>query len=173
MTRTDARRVQAVASLNADSQARLGQFFTPDRAAALIAGLPRLPSSGRLRVLDPGAGAGSLTAALVDRLLAETPKLSLEVVAVEVDPDLSTFLSATLADCRAAAAAAGSDVKTVIVHADFIELGTGHLGSDPILDEPFDLVIMNPRTRNWRLVLRTANLSRVWPSTARICTPPS
>ena len=57
------RRVDALASLDADAQAKLGQFFTPSRAAALIASMPRLPGEGTIRVLDPGAGSGSLSAA--------------------------------------------------------------------------------------------------------------
>ncbi len=144
MTRTEARRVQALATLDGEGQARLGQFFTPERAAVLIAGLPRLPDSGRLRVLDPGAGTGSLTAALVHRVLVEAPEVRVEVVAVEVDPKVSRYLSATLVDCEATAAAAGSTVTTTIVDGDFIELGSGALESDPVLEESFDLVIMNP-----------------------------
>jgi adenine-specific DNA-methyltransferase len=95
--RTETRRGQALAALRAGSQDRLGQFFTPQRAASLIAGLPRLPQSGRLRVLDPGAGAGSLSAALVQRALNEAPGLEVEVVAVEVDPGVCKYLTAT---CR-------------------------------------------------------------------------
>ena len=144
MTRTEARRVQALATLDGDTQARLGQFFTPERAAALIAGLPRLPQSGRLRVLDPGAGAGSLAAALVHRALIEAPDVQVEIVAVEVDPHVSKYLSATLADCEATASAAGRTVTTRIIDGDFIELSSGGLTSEPALDDLFDLVVMNP-----------------------------
>ena len=65
LARTEDRRASANAALgSAPARVRLGQFFTPSRAAALIAGIPRLHRSGTLRVLDPGAGTGSLTAAL-------------------------------------------------------------------------------------------------------------
>ena len=80
--RAEARRVSALQTLSSDQQARFGQFFTPERAAALIADLPRLPETGRFRVLVPGAGSGSLAAALVARVLRERPALELEIVAV-------------------------------------------------------------------------------------------
>lgn len=51
-----ARRDAALAGLDAASRADLGQFFTPVAVASLMAGLPRLPRTGVLRVLDPGAG---------------------------------------------------------------------------------------------------------------------
>jgi len=152
MTRTEARRVEALAALRAESQERLGQFFTPRRAASLIAGLPRLPESGRLRVLDPGAGAGSLTAALVDRVLAEAPGVQVEVVAVEIDPDVVGYLAETLADCEKEA---GGMVTTRLIRGDYIELATGGLGADEALPGPFDVVIMNPpyaklAVRSWQ-----------------------
>jgi adenine-specific DNA-methyltransferase len=141
MARTERRRIEALAALRAESQDRLGQFFTPQRAASLIASLPRLPQSGRLRVLDPGAGAGSLSAALVQRALSETPSLELEVVAVEIDPGVCGYLAATLADCEKAG---DGLVRTRMVTGDYIALGTGALGGDETLAESFDVVIMNP-----------------------------
>jgi hypothetical protein len=35
-------RVEATLGLDGDTQASRGQYFTPERAAALIAGMPRL-----------------------------------------------------------------------------------------------------------------------------------
>ena len=61
-------RVEATLGLDQGTQSARGQYFTPERAAALIAGLPHLPHTESLRVLDPGAGTGMLTAALVDRV---------------------------------------------------------------------------------------------------------
>ena len=87
LTRTEDRRTRAGAVLaTAPERVRLGQFYTPSRAASLIAEMPRLPRTGTLRVLDPGAGIGSLTAALMARILREAPGLQVEVVAAEIDP---------------------------------------------------------------------------------------
>lgn len=141
MARTETRRVEALAALGAESQDRLGQFFTPQRAASLIASLPRLSQSGRLRVLDPGAGAGSLSAALVQRVMNEAPGLEVEVVAVEVDPGVCKYLAATLTDCEKAG---DGLVTTRMITGDYIALSTGALGGDEILSGSFDVVIMNP-----------------------------
>ena len=143
MSRTEARRVATLAELDAGTQARLGQFFTPERAAQLIAGMPILPQSGVLRVLDPGAGVGSLSVALVDRVLADAPNVAVEVTAVEVDPRVVPQLKATMADCEASAAGAGRRVSTKVVVGDFIDSSVG-LSADRSVQGPFDIVVMNP-----------------------------
>ena len=98
----ESERVAALGGLDARTQSELGQFFTPAAAAQLIASIPRLPESGTLRVLDPGAGSGVLAAALVSRALAARPELSIEVVAVERDPLVLPNLRATLTACERA-----------------------------------------------------------------------
>lgn len=132
-------RVAALGVLDPHRQQQLGQFFTPARAASLIAAMPRLPASGQLRVLDPGAGSGMLSAALVARALAEQPGLSLRLVAVEQDPTVLPYLRETLAAC---AAAAGGRVSYEIVEADYIAAST-EMAVDPRLTG-VDLVIQNP-----------------------------
>jgi adenine-specific DNA-methyltransferase len=145
--RAEARRVSALQTLSRDQQTRFGQFFTPERAAALIADLPRLPETGRFRVLDPGAGSGSLAAALVARVLRERPALELEIVAVEIDPEVGRYLQATLTDLTETASAAGIKVATEIVIGDYIELLTNLMTKPAELENPFGLVIMNPPYR--------------------------
>ncbi|MBF6284820.1 Eco57I restriction-modification methylase domain-containing protein [Nocardia cyriacigeorgica] len=143
LQRAERRRVEALATLDSGHQASLGQFFTPERAAQLIAGLPRLPQTGMLRVLDPGAGSGSLTAALVERVLTDAPQLSVEIVAVEIDPAVAHFARATLDDCARTASEHGATVTARVVVGDFIELRTAGMFEEA-LGEHFDVVIMNP-----------------------------
>ncbi len=85
-----------------------------------------------------------LTAALVQRALSEAPGLRIEIVCVELDSSLDSVLKETMDDCQAVAGASGSGVSARVVIGDFIERATGGLGVDPVLDEPVDLVIMNP-----------------------------
>jgi adenine-specific DNA-methyltransferase len=144
--RTEARRVIALEELPAAQRAQLGQFFTPERAADFIAGLPRLPQVGKLRVLDPGAGSGSLTAALVARVLRECPALELEIVAVEVDQRTTEFLADTVADISDVASKAGAIVTCHLLHGDYLNMSAG-LTRPTALQESFDLVIMNPPYR--------------------------
>ena len=147
IARTEQRRVRVGESLGASERARLGQFFTPRPAATLVASMPRLPQAGHLRVLDPGAGVGSLTAALIARVMREAPGLRLEVVAVEVSPALAPYLAQTLADCRQVAAFAGVQVTARAITGDLVTEATGSGRQAGPLAAPFDLVIMNPPYR--------------------------
>lgn len=139
LTRAEQIRVAALSSLDGTTQDTLGQFFTPARAAVLVASMPRLPESGDLQVLDPGAGSGMLSAALVSRVLAEQPNLAVHVVAVERDVAVLPYLRETLEACKLA----GSGRVTFdVIEDDFIMAATG-LEADPRL-AGHDLVIQNP-----------------------------
>ena len=102
LTQAEQNRTEALGTLDATTQSVLGQFFTPARAAALIASIPRLPETGRVRLLDPGAGSGMLSAALVARVRTERPNLSVHVVAVECDRLVVPYLRKTLEACSLA-----------------------------------------------------------------------
>lgn len=134
LDRAEARRCAALATLDADGQAEKGQFFTPVLAAQIIAALPRIPAGGVFRVLDPGAGSGILTAAIVDRLRRNAPEVRVEVTAVEMDASLHEALSTTLADCEVAGA------QTRLVDDEFVSWALS-------TNERFDLVIQNPPYR--------------------------
>lgn len=106
-------------------KAEHSQFFTPaPLAEQVVAGL-RLPDVGTLRVLDLGAGAGALTAALIDRIPAT---IKLDITAVELDADLLPYLSQTL-----------DGLGATILHGDAVDLAV-----DGTLPDDFDVVVMNP-----------------------------
>lgn len=129
------------ARLNARHRSKLGQFFTPSTTAAFLAGLLELPAEDGFRVLDPGAGVGSLSAAVVSRVIAECPEVDLHVVAFEVDELLIADLTATLEDCVALAAGVGCSVTYEVRSQNFVDYATGWLLEQP---ELFDAVIANP-----------------------------
>lgn len=135
-------RVAALSSLNPVAQETLGQFFTPARAAALIASMPRLPRTGTLRVLDPGAGSGMLSAALVSRVLGEAPDLHVHLVAVECDGNVIPHLAETLEACKVEGA---GKVSFEIIESDYVEASTGVTADERLFG--FDLVIQNPPYR--------------------------
>lgn len=142
--RTEARRQASSAALDSRLRAKFGQFFTPAPAADFIASLAEVAESGTIRILDPGAGTGSLTASLVAKLLVERPELKISVTACEVDPQLHSALQATLDDCVNTASSLNAHVEVNLVRGDFISWATEGdcLLAEP--PEPFDLVIMNP-----------------------------
>ena len=132
----------AHAEASADNgRAELGQYFTPAPIARLLADMFE-PPKGRVRVLDPGAGVGSLSAALVERAASEGWQCSLDVTAVEVDDRLLDGLEATLDDCCDAMPGG----KGRAVHSDFLTWASTHVAPDVFSQElqQFDLVIMNP-----------------------------
>jgi adenine-specific DNA-methyltransferase len=139
LTQAEQNRTDALRSLDATTQSALGQFFTPVRAATLIASVPHLPESGEVRLLDPGAGSGMLSAALVHRFLTERPNLPVHVVAVECDHLAVPYLRKTLEACSLAG---NGRVTFELIEGDFIMMSTG-LDADPRL-AGFDLVIQNP-----------------------------
>jgi adenine-specific DNA-methyltransferase len=135
------RRQTVSRELSAKHRASLGQFFTPRAAASFLAELFDLPERGSFRLLDPGAGVGSLSAAVVARIIQERPDLELCVTAFEVDGCLIPHLAASLDECVAAAAEHGVSVGYEIRHTSFVEYATGWLFEQPQL---FDAVIANP-----------------------------
>jgi len=134
-------RVEATLGLDTATQSAQGQYFTPERAAALIASLPSLPDAPVIRVLDPGAGSGMLTAAIIEQLCRESRTGRIEVMAVECDKSLIPALRRTAELCEQWGQDMGIEVCVQVVCGDVILLQTG---LDPQLDLDFDLVVMNP-----------------------------
>ena len=84
-------RLEANRRLNPERKAKLGQFMTPESVAKFMAGLFS-ERTGAIRLLDAGAGVGSLTAAFLNRWGAD------EVCAAvyEIDGTLAPYLRETL-----------------------------------------------------------------------------
>lgn len=99
--------------------------------------------------MDPGAGIGSLTAALVSRVAFERPGLEIILTAVEVDSQLQPYLQETLKDCAKTARDAGSRISTRLIAEEFLPWAVSALGAFPLgpARARFDLVILNPPYR--------------------------
>ncbi|MDQ3452918.1 MAG: Eco57I restriction-modification methylase domain-containing protein [Actinomycetota bacterium] len=151
--RSEARRVSAAEKLEDVRRDELGQFFTPAPIANLLAGMFD-PSEGALRLLDAGAGVGSLTAALVARAGLEQWPASVDAHVVEVDQDLLPTLTETMHECEAALPRLSSQIHG----GDFIEWGCEQLGLGLFAGEStrFELAILNPPYRK----LNTASRER-------------
>ena len=81
-------------------QGELGQFFTPGPVAAFMASLFG-PLPQVVRLLDAGAGAGSLTSAFVSRLCEKQGDVrAVEATLYEVDPLLQNALSEAMLDSQ-------------------------------------------------------------------------
>ncbi len=95
MIEVDQVRQQANGLLNPQRKAELGQFMTPASVAEFMASLFS-NRSGAVRLLDAGAGVGSLTAAFIDRW----GKDAVHATAYEIDETLSSYLRETLSRYR-------------------------------------------------------------------------
>jgi len=135
-----------------------GQFFTPLPVSQFLANW--LSSKGlnqsEIRLLDPGAGGGVLTAAVVDRIcklrnegkLGKIRKVSLH--AYEHDSDLIPVLTRTLRECVAGVSEVGINSEFVISSENYIEGAVEALSPDLFETSetaPFTHAILNPPYR--------------------------
>lgn len=108
-------RLRLSKNTDAKKKARLGQFLTPARTAAFMAGLFP-PADGICRLLDAGAGIGSLTAAFLERWSSGGFGFHrVEVDVFEIDDSLHSQLASTLAKY------AGAALSATIHGDDFID----------------------------------------------------
>jgi adenine-specific DNA-methyltransferase len=108
------------ASTNRDDRAQIGQFLTPASIADFMSSLFETGTRD-VRILDPGAGAGVLFAACVDKLLSQKKRpCSIEVVAYETDVAILPHLHETMDRCAAHCAERNVPFSGVIREADFI-----------------------------------------------------
>lgn len=144
VVRTEDRRVRASSELVASRRGELGQFFTPAPIAALLASMFD-PCSGETRLLDAGAGVGSLTAATISRAATEGWSAQFDATALEVDEDVVPLLKETLAECGSVM----PGFKAEELATDFIEWGCDQLGHGLFDEESarFELAILNPPYR--------------------------
>jgi adenine-specific DNA-methyltransferase len=117
-----------------------------------------------LRVLDPGAGIGSLSAAFVAAMCRRPRRPEVIVLtAYEIDPKLIGYLRATLDLCRAASDEASIQFEARVIAEDFLEAGARSLAGDLFaarVDERFDCAILNPPYRKIRTESRERRLLR-------------
>ena len=107
-------------------------------------------TSNDMRILDPGAGVGSLTAALVERLCKKGPKPhSAMFTCYEIEPLLIGYLQNTLDEAVSHCGLSQIKATSEIRETDFIcsgQSGTqpNSFDTDQQSDDDFTHVIMNP-----------------------------
>ena len=79
-------RLRVSKSTEAKRKSQLGQFLTPARTAQYMARLFNPTTSGVCRLLDPGAGIGSLSSAFLERCISGDLTFDkVEITAFELD----------------------------------------------------------------------------------------
>lgn len=165
LSRIEQTRLTVSRVADANKKAKLGQFFTPASIAHFMAGLFDPCGQEICRLLDAGAGIGSLSAAFLDRFAnGELAFSHVEATAFELDADLLPHLSETLdgfARCQS--------VEVNIQQGDFIEIAAEALSDDLFSEKPklYTHAILNPPYKKirsnseHRLALRRAGIETV------------
>ena len=155
-TAVDELRLEANKLLDPVRKSELGQFMTPSTIAHFMAGLFGTVSEP-VRLLDAGAGVGSLTSAFLDR----QAQISVDVEVWEVDPTLRRYLENALANYSAK----HSGVRARVHAGDFIEEAVLNLATHKgkrfthaILNPPYKKISSNGKHR---LLLRKAGIETV------------
>lgn len=163
LTEVEQVRLRLSRDTDAKKKSQFGQFLTPERTAAFMAGLFP-PGEGICCLLDAGAGIGSLSAAFLERWRSGGLRFRrVELDAFEIDGSLHAQLAQTLANYR-------SDAFGVKVHGDdFIHAAAdalcGGLFSKPL--PRYSHAILNPPYKKissasaHRLALRRVGIETV------------
>lgn len=145
--RTEAARLEANRVLDSGNRSTLGQFMTPAPIAGFMASMFDLETA-HVRLLDAGAGVGSLTVAFVEEACRrDSPPASIEATAFEVEPMMLTHLGSVLRSCEQKAARAGVRFTGHVSNLDFIKsaasiLDDGLYGKNA--GPRFNAAILNP-----------------------------
>jgi adenine-specific DNA-methyltransferase len=110
--RLERKRISVSGGLNRKHRSALGQFFTPNAVADYMASLLVFQPDRPVKLLDPGAGIGSLTVAAAQKS-HKTAFVRFNATCYEIEPEFQTELAATLAHIP--------NVVGEIIQRDFIE----------------------------------------------------
>jgi adenine-specific DNA-methyltransferase len=131
-----------------DEKKNLGQFVTPYEVAAFAARQVKI-SKASIKILDPGAGSGILSCALVEHLLANRPRAIKEIhlTAFEIDPLLCAVLRKVMGKLIHYGRSFDCNIIVKIHCKDFLKSSLANIQkqrSNPDIQTRFDLVICNP-----------------------------
>jgi tRNA1(Val) A37 N6-methylase TrmN6 len=159
----DAARVEVSRLLDGAQRSALGQYMTPASVARFMASLLELETED-LRVLDPGAGVGSLTAALVEEACSRSRRpRSITATAFELDHALVPHLRSTFRSCGRDAGKCGVQFAGRVVTEDFVTAATSALDQGLFRQhtaQTYNVAILNPPYRKIHSASRERTLLR-------------
>ena len=128
----------------------IGQFFTSPETAIYMASMFATPNKEKLSILDPGAGSGILTAALVERLQSDTTLKHITVTCYETSQDVLPILEKNLEYIKCHSRIA---VDYEIITENYITTqGQAFQNGKP--GKVYDLIICNPP---YKKIMKNAN----------------
>jgi len=102
-----------------DERGRIGQFFTSPSVAHFMANMFDI-SKKEIRILDPGAGTGVLTAALCEKILLNSQVQRIHIDVFENDVTVIPFLEQTMIKCKERFTSRGIEASYTIIQRDFV-----------------------------------------------------
>jgi hypothetical protein len=130
-------RLRISKNTEAKRKSQLGQFLTPASTAQFMAGLFAPVVGHSCRLLDPGAGIGSLTSAFLEQCMAGGYFKKIEITAFEIDAFLQEELENTLA-----AYSKQIPFTYKVIGSDFVEEAVNQIQFDYC--DRFTHAILNP-----------------------------
>ena len=142
-------RLDANRKLDDKRRSDLGQFMTPAPITRLMASM-FTTTAPEIRLLDPGAGVGSLLSAAVEQFCQRPVRpRRMYVTAYELDPTLLPYLHDTLKLCQQYCASHGVAFDSEILPTDFITHAVDQLALPLFRDDhpAYTCTILNPPYR--------------------------
>ncbi|MFO1434727.1 MAG: Eco57I restriction-modification methylase domain-containing protein [Candidatus Competibacteraceae bacterium] len=131
LQKVDSYRLEASRKLDPERRSALGQFMTPEPVARFMASLFGDWNGNEIRLLDAGAGVGSLTAAFIAEICQRSTHPERIVSTVyELEPTLIGYLEKTLDACRKTCQSVGIHFSSKLLQEDFIHAGSECLVHD-------------------------------------------
>ena len=155
LSHAESKRPLIAENLSREARGVNGQYMTPAPVARFMAELFFATNPSDVRLLDPGAGAGALLSAFLDRWCGRHGGVDrIAVTAFEIDPYLLTELIDTIKYCEHNCRQTGTEVSFEVIAGDFVLAGSELLAPDlfsrPSTPRTFTHAILNPPYRKIR-----------------------
>ncbi|WP_281948752.1 Eco57I restriction-modification methylase domain-containing protein [Vibrio parahaemolyticus] len=137
---SDVNRVEANGKLDEKLRGKLGQFMSSSAVSTLLADMFE-NVEGEHRLLDAGAGVGSLTAAFVERV--KNNATSIDSTCFELSSVMNHYLSDTLKHCSNTCESYGVQWDQTVIEDDFIQHSVEQLLNDNFKPK-YNKAILNP-----------------------------
>lgn len=158
LEKVDVVRLSANGQLDPKRKTVLGQFFTAAPISMFMASLFE-KMEGDVRMLDPGSGPCSLTAAFVDEVLIRGRASSLALTAYEIDEMLALYAQESLTLCKQRSANSGVACIVDFNLCDFVlECNENRKFTHVILNPPYKKILSSSAHRK---ALREAGVETV------------
>jgi adenine-specific DNA-methyltransferase len=131
----------ASAEKNISEKKKIGQFFTPSNIALFMARMSNV-SSNHIKILDPGAGTGTLSAALLDEILINDTCSKIELVLFEKDKTLLPYLVDLMGHAEMIFSSQNIAFTYSIINEDFIIYHKDIVSKR--VSESYDIILSNP-----------------------------